>query len=47
MTKRFKSGARKPGAKVAPKYFQNGGSGFWTGRGRKPLWFIAGDYRVA
>ena len=47
LTKRFKSGARKPGAEVVPKYFQNGGSGSWTGRGRKPLWFIVGDYRVA
>ena len=38
-----KKTARNPGA---AKYQQVGGNATWSGRGVKPTWFKAGDYRV-
>jgi len=38
---------KKPAANpVAAKYQQVGGNATWSGRGVKPNWFKAGDYRV-
>lgn len=42
-----KRSAKKPACKpVVAKYAQVGGSAMWSGRGVKPQWFKAGDYRV-
>ena len=38
-----KKPARKP---VVAKYAQVGGGATWSGRGVKPQWFKAGDYRA-
>lgn len=35
----------KPRGTVAPRYIASDGSATWTGRGRKPRWFEAGNYR--
>lgn len=41
-----KKTARKPVAKAPAKYRQVGGSATWTGRGRKPQWFTAGEHEA-